>query len=83
MKVSSLPVTAPFCPHLGGCSSLPAVSPKHVHQHLHRAYETREIGDYHIANEISDEVASTQVARAEEFLALVKQMLSDAPEQTP
>ncbi|MEI6501956.1 MAG: HEPN domain-containing protein [Armatimonadota bacterium] len=56
--------------------------PKHVHQHMHRAYEAREAGDYHIANEIADDVASTQVERAREFLALVKRMLDPDDEAT-
>lgn len=57
--------------------------PKHIHQYLHRAYETREIGDYHIANEIAEDVAATQVARAEEFLALVSQMLAEGTQSSP
>jgi uncharacterized protein (UPF0332 family) len=55
--------------------------PKHIHLYMHRAYETREIGDYHIANEIAEEVAATQVARAEEFQAVVRRMLLEETEQ--
>ncbi len=56
--------------------------PRRVHQYLHRGYETRQVGDYHIANEIAAEVAQTQISRAEEFLVIARNVLADSERQS-
>lgn len=51
--------------------------PQRLHQYLHRAYEARTEGDYHVLEDMKAEVAATQIERAAEFLEFVQNLLAN------